>query len=956
MRIPEATYRVQLTRGFPFPAAREILPYLARLGVSDLYVSPILEARPGSSHGYDVVDPLTVSPDLGGREELDALLEGLSAHGLGLLVDIVPNHMAFDGANRMLVDVLENGPDSRYFGFFDVEWDHPYESMKGRLLAPFLGDFYGTCLERGELQLAYDREGFSVRYYALRLPLRLDSYTRVLTHRQGELRRELGREHPDYLKYLGLLYVLRHLPPGVDLRERYEQIAFAKGMLWELYSGSPEIRRFVDRSLEHFNGRPEEPGSFDDLDELLGGQHFRLAFWKVGTEELNYRRFFSINELISLRAEEEEVFNHTHGLLLELAGGRAEVGLRIDHVDGLYDPYLYLRRLRERLPERFVVVEKILQMNERLPEDWPVQGTTGYDFLGVVNGLFCSRRNRLSVNRIYRRFAGREVPFARLVDEKKRLIAEKHMVGDIDNLARLLKRLAGSYRYGSDFTLYGFKRALGELLALFPVYRTYVAPGRLSDTDRAVIGDVVRRAKQNLPDFVHELAFVEKILTLRFEAELPPEEQRRWYHFVQRFQQFTGPLMAKGLEDTALYVYHRLLSLNDVGGSPDRFGTSVIEFHHFNRLRSRAWPHTLNATSTHDTKRGEDVRARLNVLSEIPQEWEHQVGLWRRLNRRHKAGSGREVPAGTAGPAAAEIPDGNDEYFFYQTLVGAWPFRAEEVPELLPRLGSYLIKAVREAKVHTAWLAPDKGYEEGFVEFVDRVLEGGAATQGSAEGGNPFLEHFLPFQRRVAWFGILSSLSQTLLKMTCPGIPDFYQGSELWDLSLVDPDNRRPVDYALRDGLLQRIEQEEARSPARLAEALFAAPEDGAVKLFLIHRVLRARARERSLFADGAYRPLHAQGQRKGHLVAFARTLGDRTAVVAVPRFFAALAPEGELPLGTGVWGDTRVRLPEPRPGAPPAPGWIEAISGAVLPAGNTLMAGELFASFPGALLLPAEA
>jgi (1->4)-alpha-D-glucan 1-alpha-D-glucosylmutase len=933
MRIPTATYRVQLAPDFPLRAARNILPYLARLGVSDLYVSPILEARAGSSHGYDVVDPGRVRAELGGPEALQELLDELERLGLGLLVDIVPNHMAFDGANPLLADVLENGPDSRYFGFFDVDWNHPYESMKGRLLAPFLGDFYGLCLERGDLRLTYEREGLAIRYHALRLPLRMDSYDRVLTHRQRELARELGRDHPDYLKYLGLLYVLRHLPPGTETRERYDQIAFVKGLLWELYSGNLPIHRFLEESLASFNGRPGEPSSFNALDELLAQQHFRLAFWKVGTEELNYRRFFSVNELICLKVEEEEVFHRTHALLLELAGSRGGVGLRVDHVDGLYDPYLYLKRLREHLPDSYLVVEKILQLGERLPEGWPVQGTTGYDFLNMAGGLHCSRRNRLSLNRIYRRFAGREVSFPLLVTEKKRLIAEKHMVGDIDNLAHLLKRLAGRHRDGSDHTLYGFKRALNELLVQFPRYRTYIAPG--SEAETGPIAEAIRRAKQAIPDFGHELDFIARIFGLRFERNLPPEEQREWYRFIQRFQQFTGPLQAKGLEDTALYVYHRLLSLNEVGANPDKFGVSMIEFHHFNRRRARSWPHTLNATATHDTKRGEDVRARLNVLSEIPQEWEQQAGAWRRLARRHKSPSG--------------APDGNDEYFLYQTLLGAWPFRAAEVPEFRERLKAYLLKALREAKVHTAWLTPDAGYEEAAAGFVDGLFE---------DGG--FLERFLPFQRKVAWYGMLNSLSQTLLKMCSPGIPDFYQGSELWDLNLVDPDNRRPVDYPAREALLVRIEQAGAAGVAQLLPQLFAAPEDGAVKLLLIQRVLGARAREKRLFDGGGYLPLAVEGERQRHLVSFARVHRGRMAVVVTARFFTSLAAEGQLPLGESIWGDTRLRLPHPGPAGArlakgPASGWVEAISGTAVPGGATLLARDLFASFPGALLLPAD-
>ena len=655
----------------------------------------------------------------------------------------------------------------------------------------------------------------------------------------------------------------------------------------------------------------------------------------MGTEELNYRRFFSINELISLRVEEEAVFDHTHALILELGQSTNQVSLRIDHIDGLYDPYRYLKRLREQLPESLVVVEKILEFPEELPASWPVQGTTGYDFLNVAAGVFCSRRNRLSFNRIYRRFAGKEVSFPRLVYEKKRLFAEKHMVGDIDNLAHLLKRLAGGYRYGSDFTLYGFKQALGEVLSWFPVYRSYISSDQLGEADLAVIGEAMRKAREAAPDFVHELEFIDKIFTLRFEGELPPEEQRRWYDFIQRFQQFTGPLMAKGLEDTALYVYNRLLSLNEVGANPDKFGTSAIEFHHFNRRRALAWPHTMNATSTHDTKRGEDLRARLNVLSEIPMEWDHQVGLWRRLNRRHKVAGSREVP------------DPNDEYLLYQTLLGAWPFREDELPHLRQRIKEYLIKAVREAKVHTAWLAPDQGYEEGFLTFVDRVLEPTRA-EDRLEAANPFLGHFRPFQRRVAWYGILNSLSQTLLKMTCPGIPDFYQGSELWDLNLVDPDNRRPVDYALRETLLSRLDEEAAADLPVLIEGLLAAPEDGRIKLFLVWKALTARAREAELFARGTYVPLEVRGERRRNLIAFARVAGGRWAVAAVPRFFTELAPEGRPPLGRGVWGDTSIRVPSPFGKS------IDALTGCPVAGSATLLARDLFARFPGALLLPA--
>jgi (1->4)-alpha-D-glucan 1-alpha-D-glucosylmutase len=925
-----STYRIQLNPGFGFAQARTILPYLKRLGITTLYLSPVLKARAGSTHGYDVVDPNELNPELGGREQFDGLLEELEKLDMGLLLDIVPNHMAFSGENQMLVDVLENGPSSHYFEFFDVQWDHPVESLRGRLLAPFLGSFYGDCLERGEIRLGYDEKGFHVRYFQLRLPLRLDSYVRILSFRRRELASRLGRSHPEYVKYLGLLYVLGHLPPGehdIQAGDRYDQIAFAKAMLWELYQENEQIREFVEENIRINNGKPGVSGSFDALEELLKEQYFRLAFWKVGTEELNYRRFFNLNELITLRVEEEKVLNQTHSLVFELGGRFTELGLRTDHVDGLYDPLAYLRRLREHFPGAYIVVEKILALAEELPKAWPVEGTTGYDFLNVVNGLFCNRRNHLKLNKIYRRFQGSDLPFSRLLEEKKRLIAEKHMVGDIDNLANLLKRLAGRYRYGSDFTLYGFKKALAELLAMFPVYRSYVSAEELSDADRLRIGEAIRRTKANLPDFVHELEFIEKIFKLRFEEDLDPENQRQWYHFIQRFQQFTGPLMAKGMEDTALYIYNRLLSLNEVGGNPEKFGVSLIEFHHFNKKRSSSWPRTMNATSSHDTKRGEDVRARLNVLSELPMEWEHQVGVWSRSNKRYKAGTD-----------SGEAPDSNDEYLLYQTLVGAWPFAESEIPEFKERLESYLIKAVREAKVHTAWLAPDSTYEKAFLDFLAALLD--------SREDNPFLESFLPFQRRIAWYGMLNSLSQVLLKLTCPGTPDFYQGSEFWDLNLVDPDNRRPVDFARRSAVLERIEQTGDGETGELISGLFSGFEDGAIKLFLVYRALQARRVHGALFTAGSYTPLGTSGRRKNNLVVFARNRGSEWAITAVPRFYTELCRPGSLPVGPGTWEDTRVRLPRG------IRTLRNLITGERLEARRSLSAEDLFAAFPGALLV----
>ncbi len=927
MHEPLASYRLQWNARFPFAAGRQIVDYLEALGISDLYASPILHARPGSDHGYDVVEPRELNPELGGEAEFHLLLGELKKRGMGWIQDVVPNHMAYDGENAMLMDVLENGPDSRYYRFFDVRWEHESAGIHGRLLAPFLGSFYGEALEKGEIRLAYDAAGFTVNYYRLRLPLRIDSYLRVLSPGSEELRRRLPADHPEHIKFLGLLYVLRNLPGGEERQARYDQIAFVKRMLWELYSGSPEVRRHLDERLEAFNGHPGVPESFNLLDELLEEQHFRLSFWKVGTEELNYRRFFNINELITLDTANQAVFAATHELVLSFLQRWMFSGLRVDHLDGLSDPEGYLERLRAAAPDSYLVVEKILALDEELPRYLPVQGTTGYQFLNYLNGLFCYRKHHTAFDRLYRRLTGFTVPYAQLVYEKKKLIAARHMAGDVDNLASALSRVASRHRYARDFTLHGLRTALEELLAVFPIYRTYVSPRRLEEADRRTIEVSVEQARMRRPDFSHELDFVRRVLLLELDENADQEERRLWEEFLARFQQHTGPLMAKGFEDTVFYIYNRLLSLNEVGGNPDKFGVSRIEFHQLCRHRQAYWPHALNATTTHDTKRGEDVRARINVLSEIPEEWERTVREWRRINRR-RAGPERH-------PA---VPDRNDEYFLYQTLVGAWSDRSdgrEELDLFRARMEEYLIKAVREAKVHTAWLAPDNEYEERCLEFLRRILAPGSA----------FLEAFIPFQRKVAWYGTFNSLSQTLVKIASPGVPDFYQGSELWDLRLVDPDNRRPVDYRIRRDLLAMIRAGEGE-PAALARRLLEEPGDGAVKLFLISRALAARHAHPRLFGPGEYVPLEVRGRYREHILAFARRIGSEQAVAAVPRFLTFVVEPGRLPLGEEVWEDTAV-VPPPEPSL-----FRDALTGAEAPGSAPWPVGRLLSQMPAALLI----
>lgn len=928
MHIPIATYRLQLGSGFGFNEVEAIVPYLNRLGVTHVYASPIFKARAGSPHGYDVVDPGALNPALGTLADFERLHGTLKAAKMGWIQDIVPNHMALSQENPMVTDLFENGSASPYYGFFDILWDHPYPSLRNRLLAPFLGRFYGDALESREIQVTYGPSGFSIRYFEHEFPIRIDTYLPLLTRQAASLTDHLGEEDPDYIKYLGILYVLKGLAALTDRDQRRAQIRFIKRVLWELYSRNRQLRARIDRNVEAFNGVAGHPESFRDLEALLADQVFRLSFWKVATEEINYRRFFNINELISVRVEEERVFEETHAFLLDLVRRGLIDGLRVDHIDGLYDPAGYLKGLRERTRDRFIVVEKILAHEERLPETWPVQGTTGYDFLNHVNGILCQANKRRAFDRIYTAFAPQESGYDELVANKKRLIIGKHMAGDIDNLAHLLKTISSSDRHASDITTYGLKRALVEVLAQFPVYRTYIDRQGISDPDRMTLEKATQRAGRSIPGLSNEIGFIERFLMLRFDDYLSETEKSQWAHFAMRFQQLTGPLMAKGFEDTTLYVYNRLLSLNEVGGDPGRFGTSLTAFHAFNLRRAQTWPHTMNATATHDTKRGEDVRARLNVLSEVPGEWEAHLKTWQRINR-----SKKPVVHGV------RVPDRNDEWFLYQTLIGTYPLEQAYLPAFMDRLKNYLVKAVREAKVYTGWLKPDEAYENGYLAFAERLLDPAAA--------DPFLESFLAFRKRLGFFGMINGLSQTLLKATSPGVPDFYQGTELWDLTFVDPDNRRPVDFSRLARLLEDLIREAERDLAGLLKGLLANMEDGRIKLFLIYQSLQARRGHGGLFELGGYLALEAEGGRKGHVAAFARRQQGTWSITIVPLFLTSVIAEGQAPIGESVWGDTALPLP------PEAPrNWRNAITGERVHTRQGLRVAEALNTFPVSLLI----
>src|SRR5947209_6810090 len=824
-RLPRATYRVQFHRGFTFRDAAAIVPYLGELGVSDLYASPILQARPGSTHGYDVTDHNHLNPELGAQADFDALAAALREHHLGLILDTVPNHMGVHGpANGWWMDVLENGPGSTYAGHFDIDWHPVKPELANRVLLAILEDQYGTVLEKGKFRLAFEDGRFDLYAGAVRLPLAPRSGDPLLRYGLPRLVAQLGESNEHVQELESILTAIGHLPGPEEhdparLAERAREKEVIRRRLAALVQASPEVRAALDATLALDNGDTGDTASFDLLDQLIDAQSYRPAFWRVAGEEINYRRFFDINALAAIRVELPAVFEATHRIAFDLLTAGIATGLRIDHPDGLRDPVAYFRQLQEgylarqaaaaggeppRLDDWFtaaaggqapawplyVVAEKILCGDEPLPPDWAVAGTTGYDYLSAVNGLFVERRGRRAFDRIYAQFIGGRMDYRTLINSTKRVVMQVSMSSELNSLAHQLERMSSRNRRYRDFTLNALTRVLREVIACLPVYRTYItAPGAVLPRDEEYVDAAVAEARRRNPrvnvsifDFLHDT------LTLRNLAGFRPEDQPGVLAFVQRFQQVTGPVMAKGVEDTAFYVYNRLVSLNEVGGEPDRFGIGLAGFHRQNAARLQRWPHSMLATSTHDTKRSEDVRARINVLSEVPEEWRGALLRWTRLNMARKSIVQGEL-----------APDANDEYLFYQVLLGAWPFdpTPEELSIFRERLVAYMLKAIKEAEVHTSWVNPNAEYEAAVRDFVTQVV--------SDDPHTPFRQDLAPLQRRVAFYGQVNALSQTLLKLTAPGVPDVYQGQELWDFSLVDPDNRRPVDYGRRRALLDEL-------------------------------------------------------------------------------------------------------------------------------------------------------
>ena len=935
LRVPRATYRLQLGPDLTFDDATGLVPYLAALGISDCYISPFFEAASKHSHGYDVSDHNRFRAELGGEAAFERFAQALRNHGLGLIIDVVPNHMGIAGSrNVWWSDVLMHGASSPYASFFDIDWAPVKAEMANKVLLPTLGDQYGVVLDRGELRLQLSEGRFTIHYYDTVLPVAPRTYVQILGHRLDQLESALGPEHAALLELKAVYQLLLTMPHRTEtdperLAARHREAEIAHQKFARLLETSGDVRDFITENVRLFNGTPGDARSFDLLDGLLQDQVYRLASWRVAGEEVNYRRFFDINELAAIRMEDPRVFAETHRLILELVRDGIVTGLRIDHPDGLYAPGEYFRRLQracylesergrvasnaaadsaawrdsavlerydaiqqERgaaLRPFYIVAEKILAPGERLPAHWAVLGTTGYEFLNLLNGLFIDRQAADVVDRTYTRLLRQRPSFPEIVYQSKRLIMETSMAAELIMLGHRLDRVSEKHRSSRDFTLASLTRALREIIANFPVYRTYVGDSGEgpSARDREYIGRAVGAAKRRSPtmdasiyDWIHDL------LLLKLPAWADETDRAERLDFVLRFQQMTGPVTAKGYEDTAFYRYNRLVSLNEVGGDPGRFGTRVAELHAANAAREASSPHALSTTSTHDTKRSEDVRARINVLSEIPGQWRERVGAWQKLNREH-----RTVVDGQP------VPGPNEEYLLYQTLIGAWPISLE-------RLQAYLLKAIHEAKVETSWINPAARYDEAVLSFAAAVLDPARSAA--------FIADFTRFHTRIAAFGTVNALAQILVKMTAPGVPDLYQGTELWDLSLVDPDNRRPVDWALRRRLLDDLVKEidATQDLVGLARSLLKTREDGRVKLYLTRQALAFRREREALFARGEYRPLEPRGPLAEHVCAFARVADGDVALTVVPLHLAKRGVE-ELPLGADTWSSTSLSIPE---------------------------------------------
>lgn len=863
--IPIATYRLQLSADFDFDAATAVVPYLKALGVTHLYASPFMRARAGSTHGYDVTDHASFNPELGGEAGFERLSAALRQHDLGLILDFVPNHVGVHYAdNPWWLDVLEWGPASAHAASFDIDWEQlPYRN-RGGVLLPIIGTSYGQALESGEIELRYDAGdgSFSAWYFEHRLPIAPERY--------GEMLRMIVKEAAAEDSTPGkAMLALASRYQGPRRPNRKEAPAFKE----ELRS-IPQAAETIERGIAAYRAAPDRAGATLALHHLLERQHYKIGHWRLASSDINYRRFFDINTLAGLRVEDSGTFEAIHRLVKRLIAEDKLQGLRLDHIDGLRDPVQYFQRLRRLVRDAhgetskpfYTVVEKILGDGEKLAPFAGVDGTTGYEWMNVITQVLIDGRGLDPLDESWRQISNRSPQLDPILREAKQRVLETLLTSEFTVLTRLLARIANGHYSTRDYSADGLRQALELYVLHFPVYRTYLTSSGASEHDRQMISDVIERARADwyaaddgIFDFLRDTLTMDLIKPGR-----PPHSGPRVRRFALKVQQFTGPMMAKSLEDTTFYRYHRLLALNEVGGEPAANALPLDHFHDMMNARAEELPHGMTATATHDTKRGEDARTRLLALAELPGEWTSAVSRWKVLNAPHLAVDGE-----------LRAPSATFEYMLYQGLLGAWQPGDPSLPE---RFQAYALKAAREGKQETSWLNPHPAYEDGVRAFIARILD--PTLSGD------FLASLQTLANRLSLLGALNSLSQVTLKATMPGVPDFYQGTELWDFSLVDPDNRRPVDFADR---LRRLGSAENPDWGRLA----ADWSGGDLKLAWTRQLLKLRTELAEVFADGDYEPLGVSGKHGDHFIAFARRKGREAAMIVVTRWFARFTDGG---------------------------------------------------------------
>ncbi len=866
MYNPVATYRLQFNKDFSFTDFENMLPYLQRLGVRTIYSSPIFQSTPGSTHGYDGLDPHKIDPEIGTRDQLQSIHKKLKQENIGWLQDIVPNHMAFHPANPWLMDVLEKGQKSLYASFFDVSWTG--KIFHGKMMVPFLGDPLSEVIEKKELQIDYQDQRLVFNYFDSHYPLSSLSYLKVLQDCEGE--------NNAIKTLIEALHSLRQVEDAKVYRLEWDEFLLQFSSLMK----NEAFRTLVTASIEKIN---LDNGQ---ITQLAASQHYQLSYWQRTDTRINFRRFFTVNGLIALNIQDKEVFEHYHQFIQQLVADGIMQGLRIDHIDGLYDPTAYLQQLRKLAgDETYIVVEKILEPGEHLVKDWPIQGNSGYDFLGTVNNLLTNNKSREKFTAWYQQLTGDDTSIHQQIKEKKALILSENMGGELDNLSGLFKSL----NLASEEEIQTLKPdelnlAIGDFLIECPVYRYYGNQMPLTSQEALSVKDILDNIRQNKPGESKAIDLLENALLVR------PLKKVEYYNegalrFYQRLMQFTGPLMAKGVEDTLMYTFNRFIGHNEVGDSPEAFGITVKEYHDKMIVRKRDWPLSINCTSTHDTKRGEDVRARLNVLTDIPEEWFAKVDEWRQMNAALKVDG---------------APDDNDEYFIYQTLMGVYAMPGQKEDDLINRLEEYLQKALREAKTNSNWATPNETYENAVKSFAVLLLD----------KRKPFFKSFSEFHYKVAEHGVVNSLVQVMLRFTSPGVPDTYQGTELWDLSMVDPDNRRPVDYAKMRLWLNDIENEYSKDARQAMADLWSDRFNGKIKLWLTHLLFNLRKQHTEVFTKGEYVSLPVEGEYKEHIIAFARRFKEVTIVIIAPLHLAALCAARQKDVLCIDWQDTRILMP----------------------------------------------